>query len=160
MEEILKDLKEKHRKVSEFINKNYDILNKEEVQSKSEIDLFNKIGDYAIDKNYHPVYFKSKKPSNYNEENIRMVDVHYIHIYNDNGLKASIYYDGEGSMLSHMGQPYYELYDLSDVKRFLKNEEDELTLFNEVKLLFIKIKEKEFLKKRSANLDELHKKWR
>ena len=43
---------------------------------------------------------------------------------------------------------------------FLKNEEDELSLFNEVKLLFIKIKEKEFLKKRSANLDELHKKWR
>ena len=64
MEKILERLREKHRRVSEFINENYDILNKEEVQSKSEIDLFNKIGDYAIDKNYHPVYFKSKKPSN------------------------------------------------------------------------------------------------
>ena len=136
MEEILKDLKEKHRKVSEFINKNYDILNKEEVQSKSEIDLFNKIGDYAIDKNYHPVYFKSKKPSNYNEENIRIVDVHYIHIYDDNGsLKASIYYDGEGSMLSFMDQPYYELYNLSDVRKFLTGKEEELLLFNEVKSL-------------------------
>jgi len=135
MKKILERLREKHRRVSEFINENYDILNKEEVQSKSEIDLFNKIGDYAIDKNYHPVYFKSKKPSNYNEENIRMVDVHYIHIYNDNGLKASVYYDGEGSMLSHMGQLYYELYDLSDTKRFLRGKEDELLLLNEVRLL-------------------------
>lgn len=134
MEEILKDLKEKHRKVSEFMIKNYDTLNKEEVQSKSEVDLFNKIGDYAINKNYHPVYFKSKKLSQYEEE-LRIVDVHYIHIYNENGLKVSIYYDGERSMLSHMDEPYYELYDLLDVKRFLKNKDDELLLFNSVKLL-------------------------
>jgi len=35
MKKILERLREKHRRVSEFINENYDILNKEEVQSKS-----------------------------------------------------------------------------------------------------------------------------
>ena len=117
MEEMLKHLNEKNRKVSEFIDKNSNILNNEIIQLESEIDLFNKIGDYVISKDYHPVYFKSNKMSNYyNNKELKIVDVHYIHIYDDNGsLKASIYYDGEGSMLSFMDQPYYELYNLSDI---------------------------------------------
>ena len=139
MEEMLKHLNEKNRKVSEFIDKNSNILNNEIIQLESEIDLFNKIGDYVISKDYHPVYFKSNKMSNYyNNKELKIVDVHYIHIYDDNGsLKASIYYDGEGSMLSFMDQPYYELYNLSDIKRFLKNEEEELLLFNIVKSLLV-----------------------
>ena len=134
MEEMLKRLNERNRKVSEFINKNSNILNNEIIQLKSEVDLFNRIGDYATSKNFHPVYFKSKNISSYNSEELKIVEVHYIHIYDDNGsLKVSIYYDGEGSILSLMEQPYYELYDLSDVKRFLTGKEEELLLFNEVK---------------------------
>lgn len=136
MEEMLKHLNEKNRKVSEFIDKNSNILNNEIIQLESEINLFNKIGDYVISKNFHPVYFKSKNISSYNSEELKIVEVHYIHIYDDNGsLKASIYYDGEGSILSLMEQPYYELYDLSDVKKFLTGKEEELLLFNEVKSL-------------------------
>jgi len=137
MEEMLKHLNEKNRKVSEFINKNSNILNNEIIQLESEIDLFNKIGDYVISKDYHPVYFKSNKMSNYyNNKELKIVDVHYIHVYDDNGLlKISIYYDGEGSMLSFMDQPYYELYNLSDVRKFLTGKEEELLLFNEVKSL-------------------------
>lgn len=136
MEEMLKRLNERNRKVSEFINKNSNILNNEIIQLESEINLFNKIGDYVISKNFHPVYFKSKNISGYNSEELKIVEVHYIHIYDDNGsLKASIYYDGEGSILSLMEQPYYELYDLSDVKKFLTGKEEELLLFNEVKSL-------------------------
>ena len=137
MEEMLKHLNEKNRKVSEFIDKNSNILNNEIIQLESEVDLFNKIGDYTISKGYHPVYFKSTKMSNYyNNKELKIVDVHYIHIYDDNGsLKASIYYDGEGSMLSFMDQPYYELYNLSDVRKFLTGKEEELLLFNEVKSL-------------------------
>ncbi|MBQ9012263.1 MAG: hypothetical protein IJ094_01585, partial [Bacilli bacterium] len=121
MEEMLKHLNEKNRKVSEFINKNSNILNNEIIQLESEVYLFNKIGDYTINKGYHPVYFKSTKMSNYyNNKELKIVDVHYIHVYDDNGLlKISIYYDGEGSMLSFMDQPYYELYNLSDVRKFL-----------------------------------------
>jgi len=137
MEEMLKHLNEKNRKVSEFINKNSNILNNEIIQLESEVDLFNKIGDYVISKDYHPVYFKSNKMSNYyNNKELKIVDVHYIHVYDDNGLlKISIYYDGEGSMLSFMDQPYYELYNLSDVRKFLTGKEEELLLFNEVKSL-------------------------
>jgi len=137
MEEMLKHLNEKNRKVSEFIDKNSNILNNEIIQLESEIDLFNKIGDYVISKDYHPVYFKSNKMSNYyNNKELKIVDVHYIHVYDDNGLlKISIYYDGEGSMLSFMDQPYYELYNLSDVRKFLTGKEEELLLFNEVKSL-------------------------
>ena len=137
MEEMLKHLNEKNRKVSEFIDKNSNKLNNEIIQLESEINLFNKIGDYVISKDYHPVYFKSNKMSNYyNNKELKIVDVHYIHIYDDNGsLKASIYYDGEGSMLSFMDQPYYELYNLSDVRKFLTGKEEELLLFKEVKSL-------------------------
>ena len=137
MEEMLKHLNEKNRKVSEFIDKNSNILNNEIIQLESEVDLFNKIGDYTISKGYHPVYFKSTKMSNYyNNKELKIVDVHYIHVYDDNGLlKISIYYDGGGSMLSFMDQPYYELYNLSDVRKFLTGKEEELLLFNEVKSL-------------------------
>ena len=137
MEEMLKHLNEKNRKVSEFINKNSNILNNEIIQLESEVYLFNKIGDYTISKGYHPVYFKSTKMSNYyNNKELKIVDVHYIHVYDDNGLlKISIYYDGEGSMLSFMDQPYYELYNLSDVRKFITVKEEELLLFNELKSL-------------------------
>ena len=136
MEEMLKLINERNRKTSEFIRKNSDILNQEIVQQQSEVELFNRIGDYVTSKNFHPVYFKSKNISNYNSEELKIVEVHYIHIYDDNGsLKASIYYDGEGSILSLMEQPYYELYDLSDVRKFLTGKEEELLLFNEVKSL-------------------------
>lgn len=133
MEEMLRFINERNRRTSEFIRKNSDVLNQEIVQQQSEVELFNRIGDYATSKNFHPVYFKSKNISNCNSEEPKIVEVHYIHIYNDNGLKVSIYYDGEGSILSLMEQPYYELYDLSNVRKFLTGKEEELLLFNEVK---------------------------
>ncbi|MBQ3421643.1 MAG: hypothetical protein IJH34_08220 [Romboutsia sp.] len=132
MEESIKRLRERSKKISQFVNENYKILNNEIIQSKSEIDLFNRIGDYAANKKYYPVYFKTKKPSNYEDQELRIVDVHYIHIYSIDKLKISIYYDGEGSILSFMTKPYYELYDTSSVKRFLADEEEELALFNKV----------------------------
>ena len=61
-----------------------------------------------------------------------MVDVHYIHIYDDFDLKVSIYYDKNKSILSNINIPYYEMYDGSKTKRFFDNKEDETTLVNEV----------------------------
>ena len=130
MEDIIKRLKEKNKKKLEFIEQNSDVLGKEIVQSKSEVKLFNTIGNFATDKGYNSVYFKTKTIG-IHEDNFRTVDVHYIHIYDGSKLNVSIYYDKDRSILSNLNIPYYEMYDGSKTKRFFANEEEEVTLLNE-----------------------------
>ena len=131
MEDMIKRIKERNKKMLEFMDKNSSILGKEIIQSKSEVRIFNIIGTFAADKGYNPIYFKTKSLSTYNDD-LRLVDVHYIHIYDDFDLKVSIYYDKNKSILSNINIPYYEMYDGSKTKRFFDNKEDETTLVNEV----------------------------
>ena len=131
MEDMIKRIKERNKKMLEFMDKNSSILGKEIIQSKSEVSIFNIIGTFATDKGYNPIYFKTKSLSTYNDD-LRLVDVHYIHIYDDFDLKVSIYYDKNKSILSNINIPYYEMYDGSKTKRFFDNKEDETTLVNEV----------------------------
>lgn len=131
MEDMIKRIKERNKKMLEFMAKNSSILGKEIIQSKSEVSIFNIIGTFATDKGYNPIYFKTKSLSTYNDD-LRLVDVHYIHIYDDFDLKVSIYYDKNKSILSNINIPYYEMYDGSKTKRFFDNKEDETTLVNEV----------------------------
>lgn len=130
MEDMIKHIKERNKKMLEFMDKNSSILGKEIIQSKSEVSIFNIIGTFATDKGYNPIYFKTKSLSTYNDD-LRLVDVHYIHIYDDFDLKVSIYYDKNKSILSNINIPYYEMYDGSKTKRFFDNKEDETTLVNE-----------------------------
>ena len=120
------------------------MLGKEEFQELSEIPLFNKIGDYAEKQGYDVVYFKSLMPkikedkidlSNPTMDNFDYKYIHYIHIYGDIGLKVSIYFDVDGLVNLFQTCPYYELYDMNDVERYLATDEDEAVLFNSVKKL-------------------------
>ena len=120
------------------------MLGKEEFQELSEIPLFNKIGDYAEKQGYYVVYFKSLMPkieedkidlSNLTIDKFDYKYIHYIHIYEDIGLKVSIYFDVDGSVCLFQEFPYYELYDMNDVERYLATDEDEAILFNTVKKL-------------------------
>lgn len=124
--DLIKDrFKNKQKNFSEFMNKYSDILAKEVFQEKSEIEIFNKIGELAINKNYNVVFFKAKVINSFGEE-LKLVDMHYIHIYKNEELKISIFYDREGTTLSYLGQPYYELYNGYNTKCFLYDEEDKL----------------------------------
>ena len=120
------------------------MLGKEEFQEVSEIPLFNKIGDYAEKQGYDVVYFKSLMPkikedkidlSNPTMDNFGYKYIHYIHIYGDEGLKVSIYFDVESLVCLFQEFPYYELYDMNDVERYWATDEDEAVLFNTVKKL-------------------------
>ena len=120
------------------------MLGKEEFQELSEIPLFNKIGDYAEKQGYDVVYFRSLEPkieegkidfTHPNLGNFEHKYVHYIHIYGDEGLKVSIYFDVDSLVRLFQEFPYYELYDMNDVERFLATDEDEAILFNTVKKL-------------------------
>ena len=120
------------------------MLGKEEFQEVSEIPLFNKIGDYAEKQGYDVVYFKSLMPkikedkidlSNPTMDNFGYKYIYYIHIYGDIGLKVSIYFDVDSLVRLSQEIPYYELYDMNDVERYLATDEDEAVLFNTVKKL-------------------------
>ena len=120
------------------------MLGKEEFQEVSEIPLFNKIGDYAEKQGYDVVYFKSLMPkikedkidlSNPTMDNFGYKYIYYIHIYGDIGLKVSIYFDVDSLVRLSQEIPYYELYDMNDVERFLATDEGEAILFNTVKKL-------------------------
>ena len=89
-------------------------------QKYSEVDLFNKIGFMARTLGYDPVYFKYKY-------------MHYIHLYKNEDMQISIYYDKLGAMFPE--KPYYELYDKCDIERFLDTEEDRSELLNKLKEL-------------------------
>ena len=120
------------------------MLGKEEFQEVSEVAIFNEIGHYAENQGYDVVYFKSLFPKR-NKDNLglsrlAMDDieykyVHYVHIYGDEGLKVSIYFDVDSLVCLFQEFPYYELYDMNDVERYLATDEDEAVLFNTVKKL-------------------------
>ena len=120
------------------------MLGKEEFQEVSEVAIFNEIGDYAENQGYDVVYFKSLFPkikkdkidlSNPTMDNFDYKYIHYIHIYGNEGLKVSIYFDVDSLVRLSQEIPYYELYDMNDVERFLATDEDEAVLFNTVKEL-------------------------
>ena len=110
----------------------------EEFQEYSEVDLFNKIGFMAETLGYNPVYFKALKPMLMETENgfkMGQEYMHYIHLYKDEDMKISIYYDKYNLGAMFPEQPYYELYDMCDVERFLDTEEDKSELLNRLKEL-------------------------
>lgn len=114
------------------------MIGSQEFQEYSEIDLFNKIGFMAGTLGYHPVYFKALNPKVKNIENgfeFEYKYMHYIHLYKDEDVKISIYYDkcNLGAMFPE--EPYYELYDREDVERFLDTDEDRNNLLNRLKEL-------------------------
>ena len=120
------------------------MLINEELQDVSEIAIFNEIGNYAEKQGYDVVYFKSLMPkikkdkidlSNPTMDNFNYKYIHYIHIYGDEGLKVSIYFDVDSLVRLFQEFPYYELYDMNDVERYLATDEDEAVLFNTVKKL-------------------------
>ena len=129
IENMINKMKERNKKKLKFIEDNSDILSREITQEVSEVSLFNKIGAYAESVGYYIHFFKSKQMSN-NFDRPQIVDVHYIHIYKEDYLKVSIYFDGDNSILSTMGVPYYEIYVGGDVERFLMSDEEEMKLYD------------------------------
>lgn len=99
-----------------------------DIQETSPIEVFNTIGN-MLPKGYEPIYFKAKFPKINIDEEGRIIDdygyLHYIHIVKNGDLKISIYFD-DASIGSLIEVPYYELYDLDDVYRYLTNEEEDL----------------------------------
>lgn len=105
----------------------------QEFQEYSEVHLFNEIGDMVENLGYTPVYFKVLHPKmlkNKNGFEIINKYMHYIHLYKNEEMKVSIYYDkyNLGSILPE--EPYFELYDRCDIERFLDTEEDINNLLN------------------------------
>ena len=116
-------------------------IGKQEFQEHSEINLFNKIGLMSETLGCNPVYFKVEQPKLTNFEGTFEFEykyMHYIHLYKDDDMKISIYYDkyNLGSMLSE--EPYFELYDRCDVERFFDTEEDINNLLSRVNDLLSK----------------------
>lgn len=117
-------------------------IGSQEFQEHSEVDLFNKIGFMAETLGYEPVYFKTLMPKcivdevdNEFEFEIDYKYMHYIHLYKDEGMQISIYYDKYNIGAMFPEEPYYELYDKCDVERFLDTEEDRSELLNRLKEL-------------------------
>lgn len=118
-------------------------IGSKEFQEYSEIDLFNKIGFMAETLGYNPVYFKTLMPKcivyeeveNEFEFEFDYRHIHYIHLYKDEDMKISIYYDKYNLGAMFPEEPYYELYDKCDVERFLDTEEDRSELLNRLKEL-------------------------
>ena len=114
-----------------------------ELEEVSKIEVFNKIGEYARNKGFDVAFFKSKlpriKPIDFEGEiksieDIKMafeyVYVDYIHIYKSEGnLLLSIYFDDCRTLSAVPNVSYYEMFDMSDVARFIKGEEE--LLFSE-----------------------------
>lgn len=104
------------------------------VSEKSEISIFNVIGEYVKSKNYIPFYFKRPMiKSINNSEEVTYEYLHFIHIKKDNKMIYSIYYDDK-DLAGAMDTPYYELYDLCDTERFAGDLKEE-DLFNRIKEL-------------------------
>ena len=113
-------------------------IGSQEFQEYSEVDLFNKIGFMAGTLGYHPVYFKVLHPKFIETENGFEFDykyMHYMHLYKNEDMQISIYYDKYNLGAMFPEEPYYELYDKCDVERFLDTEEDRSELLNKLKEL-------------------------
>ena len=108
----------------------------QEFQELSEVPLFNLIGCYADQKGYDVVYFKTLMPKG-RDDNFEYKYMHYIHLYKDEEMKISIYFDKHNLGCMFPEYPYYELYDRCDTERFLNTDEEAMNLFNRVKELMI-----------------------
>lgn len=109
-----------------------------EYQECSEIDLFNEIGEIVENLGYTPVYFKVLKPKMIETEDafeIISKYMYYIHLFKNEEMKISIYYDKYNLGAMFPEEPYFELYDLNGVERFLDTEEDRNNLLNRLKEL-------------------------
>ena len=100
-------------------------IGQQDIQDKSEIKLFNEIGEIVIWLGFTPKFFKVLNPTFEETETgieIGYKYIHYIHILKKEQLKISIYYDkyNIGSILPD--GPYFELYDMDDIERFIDNE--------------------------------------
>ena len=108
----------------------------QEFQEYSEIDLFNNIGFLVETLGYTPVYFKVLHPKMLEtEKGFEIINkyMHYIHLYKDEEMKISIYYDKYNLGAMFPEEPYFELYDKCDIERFLDTEEDRNNLLNRFK---------------------------
>ena len=113
-------------------------IGSQEFQEYSEVDLFNKIGFIAGTLGYNPVYFIVLHPKFIVTENGFEFDykyMHYIHLYKNEDMQISIYYDKYNLGAMFPEKPYYELYDNCDVERFLDTDEDIINLLNRLKEL-------------------------
>ena len=110
------------------------MLWREEFQELSEVEIFNVIGAYAESQKYNPLYFKVAHSKEVDEElNDTVIKyMHYIHLYKDEELVISIYFDEHNLGMMYPEFKYYELYHKGNVERFLKTNEDEIRLFDKV----------------------------
>lgn len=131
IENMINKMRDRAKKKLKFMEDNSDILFKEIAQEISDVELFNTIGAYAERVGYYIHFFKTKQMSN-DFDKPQIVDVHYIHIYKEDYLVASIYFDSYNSILSSMTIPYYEIYVNGDVERFLVSNEEERKLYDMV----------------------------
>jgi hypothetical protein len=114
------------------------MIEKRKYQKYSEIGLFNKIGFIAEELGHNAVYFKIMMPKVVEVGEEFKLDhkyMHCIHLYKNEGMKISIYYDKHilGSMLPE--QSYFELYDGLNIERFLDTKEDRSNLINRLSKL-------------------------
>ena len=108
------------------------MLGEPHFQEVSEIPLFNLIGEYGESKGYDVVYFKSVVPKNSKEYKY----MNYIHLYKDEKLNISIYFNTFDIEVFKVNS-YYELYrsDTAETERFFATIEAEKNLFNKIKEL-------------------------
>ena len=108
------------------------MLGEPHFQEVSEIPLFNLIGEYGESKGYDVVYFKSVVPKNSKEHKY----MNYIHLYKDEELNISIYFNTFDIEIFEVNS-YYELYrsDTAETERFFATIEEERRLFDTVKKL-------------------------
>ena len=108
------------------------MLGEPHFQEVSEMHLFNLIGEYGESKGYDVVYFKSVVPKNSKEHKY----MKYIHLYKDEELNISIYFNTFDIEVFKVNS-YYELYisDTGEAERFWATIEDEKRLFDTVKKL-------------------------
>ena len=117
-------------------------IQREEIQSRSEIEIFNKIGEYANNKDCSVIYFKTLMPTlthrnsediikDNNIHNMYLYDakfehIHFIHLYREEKLILSIYFDNYNLTNLFNDKGYYELSNFIDNERFTKGNEDKL----------------------------------
>ena len=107
---------------------NIDItdIGRAKIQGYSEVDLFNQIGLMTIAFGYKAVYFKKLLPKLIEGEDgyeVILEYVHYIHLHKDEELKYSILYDEYNIASMFPEKPYYELYDMVGIEKFLDTED-------------------------------------
>lgn len=98
----------------------------------SEIEIFNKIGEYSKTKGYNVVYFKVKT-SKYRNDIKHDYYIHFVHLVKDYDIKFSIYYDKFNITSKLVDYSYYELFDGYEAERFGICNEEKIRLYDEIK---------------------------